>query len=167
MCLRVVPTIYNTKQCWGSGSVGFVPMFLGLLDPDPVVRGIDPDPDPSIIVRKTLIPTVLWLLFDLLSLKNYVNVPSKSNKQKSLKNIFLLASWRSMTKIAAGSKSGSISQRHGSAYPDPDPHQNVMDPQHCHKGTKAFLKGRQPGSLVNFRPFPFFWIYISNTRLKR
>jgi hypothetical protein len=25
--------------------------------------------------------------------------------------------------------SGSISQRHGSA--DPDPHQNVMDPQHC------------------------------------
>jgi hypothetical protein len=25
--------------------------------------------------------------------------------------------------------SGSISQKHGSA--DPDPHQNVMDPQHC------------------------------------
>ncbi len=36
-----------------------------------------------------------------------------------------MASWRSMTKIAW---SGSISQRHGSA--DPDPHQNVMDPQH-------------------------------------
>jgi hypothetical protein len=33
-----------------------------------------------------------------------------------------------MTKIA-GSVSGSISQWHGS--PDPDPHQNVMDPQHC------------------------------------
>jgi hypothetical protein len=28
-----------------------------------------------------------------------------------------------------GSGSGSISQRHGSAVPDP--HQNVMDPQHC------------------------------------
>jgi hypothetical protein len=27
--------------------------------------------------------------------------------------------------------SGSISQRHGSADPDPDPPQNVMDPQHC------------------------------------
>ncbi len=26
--------------------------------------------------------------------------------------------------------SGFISQRHGSADPDPDPHQNVMDPQH-------------------------------------
>jgi hypothetical protein len=31
-----------------------------------------------------------------------------------------------MTKIV---ESGSISKRHGSADPDPDPHQNVMDPQ--------------------------------------
>jgi hypothetical protein len=30
----------------------------------------------------------------------------------------------------SGSASGSISQRHGSADPDPDPHQNVMDLQH-------------------------------------
>ncbi len=29
-----------------------------------------------------MIPTVLWLLFDFLSLKNDVIVPSKSNKQK-------------------------------------------------------------------------------------
>jgi hypothetical protein len=28
-------------------------------------------------------------------------------------------------------ESGSISHRHGSAGLDPDPHQNVMDPQHC------------------------------------
>jgi hypothetical protein len=33
-----------------------------------------------------------------------------------------------MTKIA-GSESGSISQRHGSADLDPDPHQNVKDPE--------------------------------------
>jgi hypothetical protein len=33
-----------------------------------------------------------------------------------------------MTQIAG---SGSISQRHGS--PDPDRHQNVMDPEHCSK----------------------------------
>ncbi len=33
-----------------------------------------------------------------------------------------------MTKIAG---SGSISQRHGSADLDPDPRQNVMDPEHC------------------------------------
>ncbi len=42
------------------------------------------------IVRKTLIPTVLRLRYDFLSLKNYVNVPSKSNKQKKLD--FLVAS---------------------------------------------------------------------------
>jgi hypothetical protein len=36
-------------------------MFLGLLDPDPdlLVRGMDPDPDPFIkIVRKTLKKTL-------------------------------------------------------------------------------------------------------------
>ncbi len=46
---------------------------------------------------------------------------------------FLLASLRSIMKIEgslSGSESGSISQRHGSADADPDPHQNVMDPQH-------------------------------------
>jgi hypothetical protein len=28
------------------------------------------------------------------------------------------------------SESGPICQRHGSADPDPDPHQNIMNPQH-------------------------------------
>jgi hypothetical protein len=55
------------------------------MDPDPAL-----DPDPSNhqakIVRNTLIPTVLRLLLDFLSLKNDVNVHSKSNKQK---NFFL------------------------------------------------------------------------------
>ncbi len=41
----------------------------------------------------------------------------------------------SMTKIAG---SGSISQRHGSA--DPDPHQNVMDPEHCRQQLLLFWK---------------------------
>ncbi len=36
--------------------------------------------------------------------------------------------------------SGSISQRHGSADPDPDPHQNVMDPQHYFTGTIVLPK---------------------------
>ncbi len=49
--------------------------------------------------------------------------------------MFLLASWRSMTKIA-GSGSGSISQRYGSA--DPDPHKNIMDPEHWCQLTKRF-----------------------------
>jgi hypothetical protein len=28
-------------------------MFLGLLDPDPLFRGMDPDPDPSIIKQNS------------------------------------------------------------------------------------------------------------------
>jgi hypothetical protein len=39
------------------------------------------------IVRKTLNPSVLLLVFNFLALKNDVNVPSKSNKQ-SRKNLF-------------------------------------------------------------------------------
>ncbi len=37
-----------------------------------------------------MILTVLWLLYDFLSLKNDVNLPSKGNKQNKLrkKNIF-------------------------------------------------------------------------------
>jgi hypothetical protein len=63
-------------------------MFLGLPDPDPLVRGTDPDPSPDFyhqtkIERKTLIPTVLSLLYDFLSLKNDVNIPSKNNNQKN------------------------------------------------------------------------------------
>ncbi len=40
-----------------------------------------------------------------------------------------------MTKIAG---SGSISQRHGSA--DPDPHQNAIDPQHCPEHCLKYIK---------------------------
>jgi hypothetical protein len=70
-------------------------MFLGLLDPDPdpLVRGmdpdpaLDPDPDLSIIMEKSkrnLDSYYFVTLFDFLSLKNDVNVVSKSNKQKKL-----------------------------------------------------------------------------------
>ncbi len=53
-------------------------------------------------------------------MKNDVNVPSKSNKQKSYDVLKVTDE-----KIAG---SGSISQRYGSA--DPDPYQNFMHPQH-------------------------------------
>ncbi len=50
--------------------------------------------------KKNLESYYFVTLFDFLSLKNNVNVPSKSNKHKKLckKISFLLASWRSMTK---------------------------------------------------------------------
>ncbi len=51
-----------------------------------------------------------------------------------------------MTKIAG---SGSISQRHGSEAPDPDPHQNVMDPQHWKQGT---VEGNGTLNVFNLDP---------------
>ncbi len=120
--------------------------YSSVADPDPQIFGPPGSGSVSVgeryasgsfyhqtkILRKTLIPTVLWLFFsETWCMYSVYWVPSKSNKQK-----YLLASWRSMTKIAgsgSGSGSGSISQRHGSA--DPDPYQNVTDPQHCLTGT--------------------------------
>jgi hypothetical protein len=43
-----------------------------------------------------------------------------------------------MTKIE-GSGTRSIKQRNGSADPDPDPHQNVMGPQHWYVGTTTCI----------------------------
>jgi hypothetical protein len=73
-------------------------MFLGL--PDPLVRGMDPDPDPVINIQSRIWIRILLsscknskknfdsyyfvTLFDFLCVKNDVNVASKSNKQKKL-----------------------------------------------------------------------------------
>ncbi len=92
------------------------PEVLGLPDPDPLVRGTvrygsEIFYPQAKIVRKTLISTVLWLRFDFVSLKNDVNVPSKGNGV-----LFLLASWRSLT------KKGRIRIRLSEVrIPDPDP----------------------------------------------
>ncbi len=104
-------------------------VFLGLPDPDldPLVRGmdpdpaLDPDPDPSIREEKPWFLIFCYSFFDFLFLKNDVNVASKSNKQKKLcsKISFLLTSWRSV---------------------DPDPPQNVMDPQHWLQGKEEILQ---------------------------
>jgi hypothetical protein len=72
-------------------------VFLGLqdLDPDPLVRcmdpdpdlALDPDPDPSIIMQncKRILDSYYFVtLFEFFSLKNDVNVASKSHKQKKL-----------------------------------------------------------------------------------
>ncbi len=62
--------------------------FLGLLDPDPLEAWLRILLSSSKNSKKNLdsYGTVLLLLFDFLSLKNDINVPSKSNKQK---NFFL------------------------------------------------------------------------------
>jgi hypothetical protein len=42
--------------------------------------------------------------------------------------------------VGSGVGSGSISQRHGAG--NPGPHQNVMDPQHCHKGLQIAVPNK-------------------------
>jgi hypothetical protein len=62
-------------------------MFLGLPDPDPLVRGMGSGSGSfyhqAKIVKKNLDSYCFVTLLDFLSLKNDVNVPSKSNKQKT------------------------------------------------------------------------------------
>jgi hypothetical protein len=52
-------------------------------------------------------------------------MPAGKLKEKNMKKVFV-APFKSLKK---GIGSGSIIQRYGSA--DPDPHQNVTNPQHC------------------------------------
>jgi hypothetical protein len=44
----------NTAVLWITIGIRMIRMFLGLLDPDPLVRGtnLDPVPDPSLIKQK-------------------------------------------------------------------------------------------------------------------
>jgi hypothetical protein len=61
-------------------------MFLGLPDPDPIVRGMDPDPDPFIIMqnsKKNLDSYYFVTLFDFLSLKNDVMYLQKVTSRKN------------------------------------------------------------------------------------
>ncbi len=71
----------------------------------------------------------------LLSLKNYVNVPSKRNKHKNLRDnrtkYFLFASWRSLTKKQNPELEpdpDAFGQRYGSV--DPNSYQNATDPEY-------------------------------------
>ncbi len=89
-------------QCCGSGSVGSVCFWSSW------IRILLPSNKNS---KKNLDSYCFVISFWLLSSKNAVNVPSKTNKQNnwSKKISFLLASWRFMTKIeGSGSRSGSL-----------------------------------------------------------
>jgi hypothetical protein len=60
------------------------------------------------------------------------NVPAGKLYEKNMKKLSFFLSLKSLKKgvrSGIGSGSGSISQRYRST--DPDPHQYVMDPQHC------------------------------------
>jgi hypothetical protein len=63
-------------------------------------------------------------------------------KKYGKKKKYFFASIKSKKKgVGSGVGSGSISQRYGPG--DPDPHQNVTDPQHCFKRTKRYHETRK------------------------
>jgi hypothetical protein len=71
-----------------------------------------------------------------------------------------------MTKIA-GSGSEPISQRHGSEDPDPDPPQNVMDPQHwCPDGVCLVTPYHEMMKWLSSKAFLYFG-YRQHSRVKR
>ncbi len=107
------------------------------LDPDP-----KPDPDlwlrdPDLGGPKKLSPTLVTVPVHYH--RYTITRISVQALYKTSKWNFRI-SWRSCEKLKnsrtrthfTGSESGYISQKHGSADPDPDPdlHQNVMDPRH-------------------------------------
>ncbi len=68
----------------------------------------------------------------------------------------------SMMKIersGSESGSGSISKRRGSADLDPDPHQNVMDPQHYFTGISGMI-GRGTGKVDPELFYPIRILYF-------
>jgi hypothetical protein len=77
-----------------------------------------------------LIPTILWL-FLTFYLWKWCTCKVISSQNCVRKLVFC---WH-----LEGSGSGSISQRHGCADPDPYPPQNVMDPQQCGQVFKIYL----------------------------
>jgi hypothetical protein len=79
------------KKHWSGSESLLVPYALGsVADPDPPEPHVFGPPGSGSfyhhakIVRITLIPNVCDFFLTFLSLKNDVNVPSKSNKQKNL-----------------------------------------------------------------------------------
>ncbi len=66
-------------------------MFMDTPDSDPSIFFTDSSINREKKVRKTLISTILWLLFDFLSIKTDVKVTVTSNKEKKFeKNLFFV-----------------------------------------------------------------------------
>ncbi len=81
-------------------------------------------PSTSKKLIKTLISVVELLINDFLSLKSDVNILTKSNHNKVLRKYFFFG-------ILEVTDKKSRIRIHKSHVKDPDPYQNVTDPEHC------------------------------------
>jgi hypothetical protein len=96
--LAVILVILHANQCCGSKSVGSMSFSFW-------ASRIRILPSSSKNRKKNVDSTVLWLLYDFLSSKTDVNVPSNSKKQENFRIRF------SVVRIRG---SGSVSKCHGS-----------------------------------------------------
>ncbi len=79
---RLGQNLASQIQCCQSGSGGFWTSRIRIRHYFVRIRIL---PTTRKKVRKTLICTILWLLFDFLSMKTDVNVPSKRKKAKNFR----------------------------------------------------------------------------------
>ncbi len=80
---------------------------------------------------KYLISTVLWLLYDILFLRNDVNLPSKSRYHNKQSTWCLEGHWRKEPN-EPNPEAVQIRIRDSLVRgADPDPYQNAADPEHC------------------------------------
>ncbi len=100
-------------------------MFLGFLNPHLLVWIRILLSKQAKKWRKTVISTVLLLLYDFLSFKNDVNVPSKRNKHVGL----LVADEKSLIRRRIRIRIRLLKVVYGSEHPHP--YQNVTDLEHC------------------------------------
>ncbi len=141
--------------------------FLGHTDPNLLNRGTDPDLHHQVhIVRKILISRYcfvsLWLLYDFLSMKNDLNVPSKTNKRKHFFIIFSVTNdLKEPSKSNKQKNSTMITQKvqKGSAYRRKNYLQNYRKLNnfwHSAAGSEWFVAGgreRVSGNWQNWFPF--------------
>jgi len=89
------PVLNRSIGTGTAGPVLWIRMFLGFPDPDPLVRGTEPERGSfyhqAKIARKPFIPTVLWLLDDFLFLKMTQIYLQKVISKKTLKYTYNLS----------------------------------------------------------------------------
>jgi hypothetical protein len=107
--LEYGPMAKLARQCCGSGSLSFWISRIRILNYF-YRSGSGSFHHQAKMERKTLISTVLCLLYDLLSLKTDVNEPSKSNAKNIFCGILKDTDKKSRIRNKSGSGSESVSQ---------------------------------------------------------
>ncbi len=126
--LQKPPDVPDPRSLFGLRDLGPDPDLDPALDPDPSINQQKYGENPAIWM-------FLWLLIGFLSLRNDVNVPTGSKKHKNLeKNGIFVVILKSTDEKRRNRIRNPV---YGAKDPDPDPSQNVTDPEHCRQRTQS------------------------------